>query len=537
MNTLHAHDSRSGPTPLQRYLARGVLIATVLTAPAMAAPTFELVTSAWDTGQAVGGGGGLAISANGRYVAFESSSPRIVRGDSNGGGDVFVRDRRTGTTTLVSVSSSGVQGNNGGATSPGSITADGRYVTFVAESDNLVPGDTNDTLDIFLRDTVAGTTERVNVSSAGVQGDGWGLGSFLSDDGRYVVFNSIASNLIAGQVRHKWSVYLRDRLNRTTTLIGLPNPDAECLAGAFSGNGRYVAMSCDGFQRMYVHDLATGNLEALPIPSGGTFTMYPNGLSEDGRYLVFTTDMQMLRADTHNGVNAWDVYLFDRTDHTTGAFELISVTPKGVAGNARSENATVSGDGRYVAFTSAANDLVAYDSGMSYDAFVRDRATKTTVRVSTTSSGGCCILINSSLSRDGSAVYFVSKYPFTANDTNATWDTFVATNFFAGADAAFTVRPRTLAFGTKGVGATSDPQTVTITNTGSADLSIAWVGLAGDGRSQFARVRDCPGILPAGHQCTASVTFTPTVTGNHEARLVVSAGDARKSAAVRGVGE
>lgn len=99
------------------------------------------------------------------------------------------------------------------------------------------------------------------------------------------------------------------------------------------------------------------------------------------------------------------------------------------------------------------------------------------------------------------------------------------------------MQPRTLTLGPVRVGATSTPQTVTVTNTGSTDLPTAWVGLAGTDATQFARVRNCAAVLTAGQQCTATVTFTPDTAGTHEARLVVCSGTTRKSTAVSGAGQ
>src|SRR5262249_45043093 len=129
----------------------------------------ERISVSADGAQGNGSSFFVATSADGRYVAFESFAGNLVPGDTNGKADVFVRDRLTGSIERVSVSSSGVQGN--GASGLPSISADGRYVVFESDADNLVPGDTNAATDVFVRDRVLGTTTRVSVSSSGAQGN------------------------------------------------------------------------------------------------------------------------------------------------------------------------------------------------------------------------------------------------------------------------------------------------------------------------------------------------------------------------------
>ncbi|HVM97377.1 MAG TPA: hypothetical protein VMT89_13365 [Candidatus Acidoferrales bacterium] len=130
--------------------------------------------------------GPFAISSDGRYVAFYSYALNLVAGDTNGRSNVFVRDRQTNTTTLVSVGSSGTLGN-GDSVNP-AISADGRYVVFYSNASNLVADDTNASSDVFVRDLQTNTTTRVSVDSSGVQGNSASYGPAISADGRYVVF-------------------------------------------------------------------------------------------------------------------------------------------------------------------------------------------------------------------------------------------------------------------------------------------------------------------------------------------------------------
>jgi Tol biopolymer transport system component len=137
-----------------------------------------------------------SISGNGRYVAFESLSTNLVAGDGNGVIDIFVHDRNTATTTRVSVDSLGNEGN-GDSNFP-SISSDGRYVAFESDADNLigVGNDTNGSTDIFVHDLQTGETTRVSVDSTGTQGDNHSYSPSISSDGKFVAFQSDADNLI-----------------------------------------------------------------------------------------------------------------------------------------------------------------------------------------------------------------------------------------------------------------------------------------------------------------------------------------------------
>jgi Tol biopolymer transport system component len=163
--------------------------------------TTELVSGSRNGTQANGGSSifGAGISADGRFVAFASDASNLVAGDTNRQEDVFVRDRLSVTTELASVSSNGTQGNGGSGKYGVGISADGRYVVFQSDASNLVPDDTNGHTDIFVRDRLTGTTKRVSVSSSGMQGDGNSSSPTISADGRLVLFSSQASNLVPGE--------------------------------------------------------------------------------------------------------------------------------------------------------------------------------------------------------------------------------------------------------------------------------------------------------------------------------------------------
>lgn len=133
------------------------------------------------------------ISPNGSYIAFASDASNLVQEDTNGVADVFVRDLGTGDVRRVSVNAQGQQANDASA-SP-SISDDGRYVAFESYAQNLVSGDTNNAWDVFVRDRATNVTERVSVASGGTQGDQHSRAPALSGDGKRVVFESQATNL------------------------------------------------------------------------------------------------------------------------------------------------------------------------------------------------------------------------------------------------------------------------------------------------------------------------------------------------------
>ena len=150
-----------------------------------------------------------SLSANGRVVAFQSFATNLVAGDTNGAGDVFVHDRRTGQTVRVSVDSAGVQGNS--SSFDPSLSANGRWVAFQSFATNLVAGDTNGDCDVFVHDLTTGETVRVSVNSAGIQGNSESFFASLSAKGRVVAFTSDASNLVAEDTNGDSDVFVHYR--------------------------------------------------------------------------------------------------------------------------------------------------------------------------------------------------------------------------------------------------------------------------------------------------------------------------------------
>jgi Tol biopolymer transport system component len=195
-----------------------------------------------------------ALSADGRFVAFVSGASNLVPGDTNGEWDVFVRDRRTGATERVSLGKGEVQGNSW-SNSP-ALSADGRFVAFESYASNLVPGDTNVRPDVFVRDRRTGATERVSLGMDGVQANAFSSDPVLSADGRFVAFWSEASNLVPGDTNDEEDVFVRDRRTGKTERVSLgPNG----IQGNGDSGGIYTpALSTDG--RFVAFDSEASNL-------------------------------------------------------------------------------------------------------------------------------------------------------------------------------------------------------------------------------------------------------------------------------------
>ncbi|MGY8767288.1 MAG: TolB family protein, partial [Pirellulales bacterium] len=164
-----------------------------------------------------------AISADGRYVTYESEATNLVAGDTNGLPDIFVFDRDTNTTTRVSVDSAGNQANN--LSDKPSLSADGRYVTYQGAANNLVAGDTNAAWDIFVWDRDTNTTTRVGVDSAGTEANGSSYSPSISADGRFVSYDSVSSNLVAGDTNSNQDVFVSE-VTSTAPIAGVDFGDA-----------------------------------------------------------------------------------------------------------------------------------------------------------------------------------------------------------------------------------------------------------------------------------------------------------------------
>jgi Tol biopolymer transport system component len=376
-----------------------------------------------------------SISANGRYVAFHSVATNLVAGDTNGCYDVFVKDLQTGTTTRVNTTSAGAQAV-GGDSSDADVSDDGRYVAFASAATNLVAGDAGAT-DIYVKDLQTGAIVRVNTPGASDPFDGCTNPS-ISGDGRYVVFQRYVK---VNETYTYTNVFVKDLQTGTTTRVSTSDTGGETnddsYHGKISSDGRYVAFSSDATNMMpddpydagndiYVRDLQTGTITCLSTdPVGVVLSVFSGqpSISGDGRYVAFDSSADNLDGNM-NGL--YDVLLKDRQ---TGATTRVSTDSAGGTANQNSiAPCSVSDSGRYVVFLSAATNLVAGDTNGVDDVFVKDRQTGITSRVSTNSAGTQADHGSGecSISNDGRYVVFGSPAQnLTAGDTNARWDVFV----------------------------------------------------------------------------------------------------------------
>ncbi len=403
-------------------------------APPGCTPSTVRVSVASDGTEGNAGSAGVSISADGRFVAFVSGSTNLVPGDTNGQGGIFWHDRdadRNGVfdepggiaTVRVSVSSSGAEANS--RSFYPSISADGRFVAFQSFADNLVPGDTNGVVDVFVRDTCTGaplgcipTTERVSVSSNGLQASCslagltgcYSVEPSISADGRFIAFTSLADNLVPGDTNLVEDVFVRD------TCTGAP-------PGCTPSTVR-VSLASDGSEGKLGGRVAT--------------------ISADGRFVAFVSDF-LVPGDTNL---QQDIFVRDTCTGApvgcTPTTVLASVASDGTQANDGSYEPAISPDGRFVAFLSPASNLAPADTNEELDVFIHDTClgapagcTSATVRVSVANDGtqggdsGFRSRPEVRLSRNGRFAAFASDADnLVPGDTNRARDIFRARSGF-----------------------------------------------------------------------------------------------------------
>ena len=400
-------------------LATAVAVALMgVASPAFAAGgTTTRVSVASDGTEANSGSARMDISADGRYVAFESVASNLVPGDNNGQYDVFVHDRLAGDTTRVSVGPAGVEGQ--GISWLPSISGDGRYVAFSSSASNLVPGDTNDAYDVFVHDMQSGETTRASVQADGTQLVGSSHSPVINADGTVVAF------AVAGE---SGGVSVKDRTTGQLEFVGSgSNP-------AISGDGRVVAYvdsslatpgDTNNAADVMTYDGDTGVTSRVSVTSGGgqaNGSSYYPSLSGNGRYVSFASEATNLVPGDTNG--AFDVFVHDRVTVQT---ERVSTRSGGQQSDDVSFWPALSADGRYVAFHSGATNLVPGDSNGQWDVFVHDRVAGTTSLESRSSNGlGNGHSELPTLSDDGRVVAFYSQASnLVDDDSNNFVDVFV----------------------------------------------------------------------------------------------------------------
>lgn len=438
------------------------------------------------------------LTPDGRFVAFQSEATNLVTGDTNGARDVFVRDRSLGTTTRVSVTSVGGQGN--GASSAPAISADGRFIAFESVATNLVAGDTNFSPDVFVHDRATGATTRVSVSSAGAQGNGGGFAPAISADGEWIAFVSVSSTLVPLANNFVPHVFLRRRVTGATTLIGVSSTggleNGSSDGPTLSADGRYIAFNSNSsnlvgggggsqFKHVYVHDRVLGTTVLASPALGGGFGNDASdaaSISANGRVVAFHSNASNLVAGDTNFLT--DVFV---RDLDLGITERVNLSSTGAVANSGSnvsgQPTAVSADGRYVVFVSWANNLVPGVSGWQ-SVYVRDRATGTTTSASWAVPSGLANQATQlpTISSDGRFVLFQSMASnLVTGDTNGTFDVFVRgplpspwTNLGSGLAGASGV-PNLIGAGTLVAGS---PGSLTLNSARPSALSLWFVSLS-----------------------------------------------------------
>jgi Tol biopolymer transport system component len=341
---------------------------------------------------------GTALSHDGRYVAFTSAATNLVPGDTNGTDDVFVRDRVEGTTVRVSVASTGIEGD--GASRDGRLSADGRFVAFVSSATTLVPDDTNGVDDIFLHDRLLRTTTRVSVRSDGLQANGPSASPRISLSGGAILFTTDATNLGGG------AHYLHERASGLT--IALPHGGYD----PHVDERFYLTQRTDVYQA-WVHDRVMGGAAELVLtrgdvgPDGPTLARRP---TPDGRFVLVDSAAPNVLDHATDAPLPTQAFLHDRH---SGATALVSARVDGAPATEPSTAARVTPTGTHVLFASRADDLV-HDGGGpgGWSLYVRDLGAGQTARLAVSSQSWAHpseALIDAVLSGDGRHVAVTTR--------------------------------------------------------------------------------------------------------------------------------
>ncbi|MGD9697267.1 MAG: hypothetical protein AB7V42_16590 [Thermoleophilia bacterium] len=430
-------------------LAAAAAAGAVLALPAAAAPgDIELVSRATAGAPGDAASQQPSVSADGRFVAFSSDATNLTAEDDHTVTDVFVRDRQTGATELIS-RASGVAGAPaaGERSFAPSISADGRFVAFHSKADNLSPDDDDTQFNVYVRDRLTHETILVSraVGPGGAGGDGSSENPFISADGRRVAFQSIADNLSGADAAGTFDVYVRDLdadsitlVSRASTSIG-QGADVDATHPSISADGRRVAFVSAagnlgggpaGVARVYVRDLTafTTTLASRADGASGAVADAPAeapAISADGRHVAFLSTAANLTADPTDQGNAKDVFVRDLQAQTTRL-----VGP--YAGGGEPGPATrpaLSADGRVIAFVSTAPGLSAEDADPLWDVFVRDMGGGSPSLVSRSAGagpGGDGVSDEPAITADGTLVAFSSPAAnLSAQDVDPVVDVFL----------------------------------------------------------------------------------------------------------------
>ncbi|HWJ06313.1 MAG TPA: choice-of-anchor D domain-containing protein [Steroidobacteraceae bacterium] len=523
------------------------------------------------------------ISADGRYVVYQTRATNLSPGDGSRVADIIVHDRSTHTNTGIGVDPAG-NAFEGGVAQPG-VSADGRYVVFAGygrpDANGLYPPP-----QVYLHDRTTGATELVSAAASAGAGNGRSESPQVSADGRWVVFTSAATDLVAGDTNGRDDVFLRDRTTGKTTRMSRSAAGYQAQGDSWypqiTPNGRYVVFASlagnlvaddrNFASDIFVRDRETGQLErvsvnVLDVEANGD-SWYPS-ISDDGRYVAFTSNAFNLDPADLNYF--YDVFVKDRS---TGHVERVNLAPDGhrFGGDEYPARSSIAGDGQFVAFDSYADTTLhglsnvyvfVHELGVvtpppqSYslapeaqDFGVQTVFTNRTRTFWLTNTSAQPLQIDAVTVRGNWASFFVAKSRCGASvavgvrcridvvsrptrTLSADAELVVAAGTTPirrralsgrGVIASFELAPTSIDFGTVAVGAAGRTRTVTVRNTGLDVLPIKSIYLDGGAASQYTLRFDCAAIVAHDATCRVQVTFRPTQAGAAPARLTVWGG-------------
>jgi Tol biopolymer transport system component len=376
------------------------------------------------------------ISANGRWVVFDSRADTLVANDVNGMADIFVRDRKSKKTKRASIKSSGAELN--AESTNAAISGNGRFVAFDTAATNLA-GPTVSPRDVYVHDRKTKKTKRASRRPNGKKPNGPSETPDINGNGRFVVFSSNASNIVKNDTNGTWDIFVYDRVTKKTRRVSVKSNGKQANGPSrqpsISADGRFVAFVSEAknlvkadtspIKDVFVYDRKTRKTTRVSVRSNGaeahSFSLNPR-LSGNGRFVAFDSfAMNLVKNDT-NG--KYDVFVHDRVTKKT---RRVSLRSNGAQSDGDSSGPDISVSGRYVAFHSRGSNLVNGDSNGTSDVFVHDRKSKKTKRVSVSTAGVEADDNSNSAAIDasGRAIAFVSAATnLIPNDTNDVKDVF-----------------------------------------------------------------------------------------------------------------
>jgi Tol biopolymer transport system component len=479
---------------------------------------------------------GRAVSTDGRYVVFTSGIDSLAPGGGNGWSDVYLRDRVLGTTVRVSVDATGREGD--GDSGGGSISGDGRFIAYATRARNLLPAGTSTESGLLVHDRVTGATTSVDNDPDGNAFSGGAVQPAISVDGRFVAFTAYESMDPDG-LYPPAQVYLHDRTTGETELVsvamrGGPGNDQSEMPQV-SADGRYVAFTSvasdlvggdtnavdDVFLRDRVAHTTVRMSRSVAGYQGNRLSSYPQ-ITPDGRYVTFTSLADNLVPDDRNFAS--DIFVRDRL---AGTLERVSVNAQGIEANAGSWYSSISDDGRHVAFSSQAFNLDTADLDYFYDVFAKDRQTGQVERANLAPDGqrfmGDWYPSLSSISGDGKFVAFDSYANTTIGSISQVYVFIHELGVPALPVQPYTLTPSAHDFGAQTI-LTSRTRTFWLQNTGEGPLSIETISVRGAWAAFYTPRSQCGASLAPGASCRIDVVSRPTRTVTADVELVVAAG-------------